>query len=50
MSDRSGDGATVLIVDDEKHTRDGLRMSLEDDFVLLLVEPVAASVVEDRCH
>ena len=24
--------ATVLIVDDEKHTRDGLRMSLEDDF------------------
>jgi DNA-binding NtrC family response regulator len=24
--------ATVLIVDDEKHTRDGLRLSLEDDF------------------
>ena len=24
--------ATVLIVDDEKHTREGLRMSLEDDF------------------
>jgi DNA-binding NtrC family response regulator len=24
--------ATVLIVDDEKHTRDGLRMSLEDSF------------------
>ena len=24
--------ATVLIVDDEKHTRDGLRMSLEDEF------------------
>ena len=23
---------TVLIVDDEKHTRDGLRMSLEDSF------------------
>ena len=23
---------TLLIVDDEKHTRDGLRMSLEDDF------------------
>ena len=26
------DPATVLIVDDEKHTRDGLRLSLEDDF------------------
>jgi len=24
--------ATILIVDDEKHTRDGLRSSLEDDF------------------
>ncbi|MES2708698.1 MAG: sigma-54 dependent transcriptional regulator [Verrucomicrobiota bacterium] len=24
--------ATVLIVDDEKHTREGLRMALEDDF------------------
>ncbi len=24
--------ATVLIVDDEKHTRDGLRLSLEDEF------------------
>ncbi len=24
--------ATILIVDDEKHTRDGLRLSLEDDF------------------
>ena len=23
---------TILIVDDEKHTRDGLRASLEDDF------------------
>ena len=26
------DLATVLIVDDEKHTREGLRLSLEDDF------------------
>ncbi len=26
------DLATVLIVDDEKHTRDGLRLSLEDEF------------------
>ena len=24
--------ATILIVDDEKHTRDGLRLSLEDEF------------------
>ena len=24
--------ATVLIVDDERHTREGLRKSLEDDF------------------
>nr|WP_256200161.1 response regulator [Verrucomicrobium spinosum] len=24
--------ATILIVDDEKHTREGLRLSLEDDF------------------
>ena len=23
---------TILIVDDEKHTREGLRQSLEDDF------------------
>ena len=26
------DPATILIVDDEKHTREGLRLSLEDDF------------------
>jgi two-component system response regulator AtoC len=26
------DPATILIVDDERHTRDGLRLSLEDDF------------------
>lgn len=26
------DPGTVLIVDDEKHTRDGLRLSLEDEF------------------
>jgi DNA-binding NtrC family response regulator len=26
------DPATILIVDDEKHTRDGLRAALEDDF------------------
>jgi len=27
---------TILIVDDEKHTRDGLRMSLEDEFEIYL--------------
>ncbi len=32
MSDLGETDATVLIVDDEKHTRDGLRMALEDDF------------------
>ena len=32
MSDPGETDATVLIVDDEKHTRDGLRMALEDDF------------------
>lgn len=26
------ESATILIVDDEKHTRDGLRLALEDDF------------------
>ena len=33
---------TVLIVDDEKHTRDGLRMSLEDEFDIY----VAANISE----
>src|ERR1700712_2261631 len=36
------DLATILIVDDEKHTRDGLRQSLEDDFDVY----VAASAAE----
>jgi two-component system, NtrC family, response regulator AtoC len=34
--------ATILIVDDEKHTRDGLRSALEDDFDVY----VAASAAE----
>ncbi|CAN5727385.1 sigma-54 dependent transcriptional regulator [soil metagenome] len=34
--------ATILIVDDEKHTREGLRLSLEDDFDVY----VASSTVE----
>src|SRR3954462_7136245 len=33
---------TILIVDDEKHTRDGLRASLEDDFDVY----VASSIQE----
>ena len=34
MSDAMNDftDTTILIVDDEKHTRDGLRMSFEDEF------------------
>ncbi len=36
------DPATVLIVDDEKHTREGLRLSLQDDFDVY----VAASAAE----
>ena len=35
---------TILIVDDEKHTRDGLRASLEDSFDVY----VAASGAEAR--
>ncbi len=31
-TDSSMEPATVLIVDDEKHTREGLRLSLEDDY------------------
>lgn len=38
--------ATVLIVDDEKHTRDGLRVSLEDEFDVY----VAANVAEAAEH
>lgn len=34
--------ATLLIVDDEKHTREGLRLSLEDDFDVY----VAANIAE----
>ena len=41
--------ATVLIVDDEKHTRDGLRLSLEDDFDCYVAFN-AAEAVENLHH
>ena len=35
------DPASILIVDDEKHTRDGLRLSLEDDFDVYVAGTIA---------
>ena len=35
---------TVLIVDDEKHTRDGLRRSLEEDFEVYVAGDVASAL------
>jgi two-component system response regulator AtoC len=35
---------TLLIVDDEKHTREGLRRSLEDDFEVYVAADVAGAV------
>lgn len=36
--------ATVLIVDDEKHTREGLRLSLEDDFDVYVASSTAEAM------
>jgi DNA-binding NtrC family response regulator len=36
--------ATVLIVDDEKHTREGLRMSLQDDFDVYVASNAAEAL------
>src|SRR6478672_10067695 len=36
--------ATILIVDDEKHTRDGLRLSLEDEFDVYVAGDIAEAV------
>lgn len=36
--------ATVLIVDDEKHTREGLRLSLEDDFDVYVAGSIAEAM------
>src|SRR5215207_8878260 len=36
--------ATVLIVDDEKHTREGLRLSLEDDFDVYVAGNIAEAM------
>ena len=35
---------TILIVDDEKHTRDGLRASLEDDFEVYVAADIAGAL------
>ncbi len=35
---------TILIVDDEKHTRDGLRQSLEDDFEVYVAADVPSAI------
>ncbi len=36
--------ATILIVDDEKHTRDGLRLSLEDEFDVYVAGNIAEAL------
>src|SRR2546421_9383143 len=42
---------TVLIVDDEKHTRDGLRRLLEDDYDVYVAADIAGAVdVLEREH
>lgn len=33
--------STILIVDDEKNTREGLRLSLEDDFDVYIAANIA---------
>jgi two-component system, NtrC family, response regulator AtoC len=38
------DYATILIVDDEKHTREGLRQSLEDDFDVYVASNAAEAM------
>src|SRR4051812_21513160 len=35
---------TILIVDDEKHTREGLRASLEDDFDVYVAADIAGAL------
>src|SRR2546423_10756381 len=35
---------TVLIVDDEKHTRDGLRRLLEDDYDVYVAADIAGAI------
>ena len=45
----TADPPTVLIVDDEKHTRDGLRLTLEDDFDVYVASN-AAEAMEHLRH
>src|SRR5439155_1031827 len=43
--------ATVLVVDDEKHTRDGLRRLLEDDYDVYVAADIAGAMdVLEREH
>ena len=35
---------TILIVDDEKHTREGLRASLEDSFDVYIADNIASAM------
>src|SRR2546429_9456527 len=35
---------TILIVDDEKHTRDGLRRLLEDDYDVYVAEDIGGAI------
>src|SRR5437016_1088595 len=43
--------ATVLVIDDEKHTRDGLRRLLEDDYDVYVAADIAGAMdVLEREH
>ena len=35
---------TILIVDDEKHTRDGLRRLLEDEYDVYVAEDIGGAI------
>ena len=39
---------TILIVDDEKHTRDGLRRLLEDDYDTYVAADIASAMDRAR--
>ena len=38
---------TILIVDDEKHTRDGLRRLLEDDYDTYVAEDIRGAILRE---
>src|SRR2546430_14422304 len=41
---RPGMQPTILIVDDEKHTRDGLRRLLEDEYDVYVAEDIGGAI------